>query len=398
VPGIKQNYYKLALYDFFQSFIIAYAIERLFWEQRGMTVQMVVVAEILYALLVAALELPTGYLADRWSRKWMMVVGAVFACGEFAVLIFATEFWHFALVVALAAVSGAATSGTRNALLYDSLKATGEEVLFEKKLGRLRAVQYGAHMVAGVIGGVVAVKSGLLSTYWWSLASVVMAVLVSLTLVEPPIRTVEKGPSTDATITKKAYAFLRQHPHLRFVLGYGVITGACLVYVDEFWQLYARDVGLPLVLFGVVLGINCLLTSISGLVAYKLKDKMPYSTLFVVALGLFALGTLLMAVFQNIWGLLFLFLSYGAAGIIEPLVSGYLHHRSPSEFRATAESYQSLAYRLTTIAVGLSFGYLSTRFGIMSGYLLLGILLWLYFGIFVVAGRRFYAQQLETTP
>lgn len=385
---LKRNFYKLALYNLFHSFIIAYAIERLFWEQRGMTVQMVVFAEIVYALVVAALEIPTGYLADRFSRKWMMVFGATFACFELAILIFATQFWHFALAVALAAVHGAATSGTENALLYDSLKVTGEEDSFEKKLGRLRAVEYGAHMVAGIIGGVVAVRLGYVSTYWFSLLSTALAFLVTFTLVEPPIRTREENEPVDHALAQKAYVFLRQNPHIMFILGFGVITGSCLVYVDEFWQLYAQDVGLPVVLFGVVLGINCLLNSISGLLAYKLKDKVPYTVLFAIVLCLFTIGVLMMAFLKSLMGLLFLFVSYGAAGIIEPLVSGYLHHRAPSEVRATVESYQSLGFRLTSALVGLAFGFVSTRLGIMSGFAFLGTLLFLVAVLYLLGSRR----------
>lgn len=385
---LKSNFYKLALYNLFHSFIIAYAIERLFWEQRGMTVQLVVFAEILYALVVAGLEIPTGYIADRFSRKWMMVFGAAFACFEFAILIYATHFWHFALAVALAAVSGAATSGTENALLYDSLKMLGEEESFEKKLGRLRAVEYGAHMVAGLMGGVVAVRFGFVSTYWFSLISTVFAFLVTFTLVEPPIRTLEQGAPEDHALAERAYAFLKQNPNVLFVLGYGVITGACLVYVDEFWQLYAKDVGLPVALFGVVLGINCLLNTVSGLLAYKLKEKVSYTVLFGLVLGLFTAGVLLMAWLKNPAGLIFLFLAYGSAGIIEPLVSGYLHHRAPSEFRATVESYQSLAFRLTSALVGLSFGWVSTQLGIMSGFALLGTLLLMVAALYFLGSRK----------
>lgn len=371
------NYIKLCLYGFFQAFILAYVIERLFWEQRGMTVQLMVYIEILYALVAAALELPTAHLADRWSRKWMMVVGAFLACFEFAILIFATEFWHFAGVAVVAAVSGAAVSGTRNALLYDSLLATGEESTFEKKVGFLRFVDYGSHMLSALLGGVVAMGYGLLTTYWWSLLATALAFVVTLTLVEPPMHEPESPRASEAppAPAKVAWAYLKQRPDLQSVMAYSVVTGACLIYVDEFWQIYAQRVGVPIALFGLVLGAICLLSACSGLIAHRLKGVAPWRPLLTGLLVVFCAGVAVMAFVGSPWGVLLLLVAYWAAGLMEPLTVGYLHHRVPSSIRATAESYQSLVSRVVSAVVGIVFGFIATRLGIFAGYkLLAGIL------------------------
>jgi len=71
---IRNNIWKLYAIRFFHNLIPAYVIERLFWEQRGMTIQMVVYTEIIYAITVVLLEIPTGIIADKWSRKKMIMV------------------------------------------------------------------------------------------------------------------------------------------------------------------------------------------------------------------------------------------------------------------------------------------------------------------------------------
>ncbi|MBW7460157.1 MFS transporter, partial [Paenibacillus sepulcri] len=113
------NLRMLYAFRFFSSLIPAYVIERLYWEERGMTIQMVVYTEIIYALTIVLLEIPTGVMADKWGRKRMLVLSAVLGCSEFVILLLADEFWHFALVVFLAGISRSAGSGTENALLYD---------------------------------------------------------------------------------------------------------------------------------------------------------------------------------------------------------------------------------------------------------------------------------------
>ena len=70
----KNNIYKLYFIIFFHNLIPAYVIERLFYEQRGMTVIMVVLCEIVYAVTIVILELPTGILADKFGRKGLIVI------------------------------------------------------------------------------------------------------------------------------------------------------------------------------------------------------------------------------------------------------------------------------------------------------------------------------------
>src|SRR5690554_5985350 len=100
--NVTGNVWKLYAFRFLSSLVPAYVIERLFWEERGMTIQMVVYTEIIFAITVLLFEVPTGIVADRWGRKQMMILSAVLGCFEFLILLFATEFWHFAVVVIIA--------------------------------------------------------------------------------------------------------------------------------------------------------------------------------------------------------------------------------------------------------------------------------------------------------
>lgn len=374
---LKSNVWKLYAYWFFHNLVFAYVIERLFWQQRGISIQQVVYTELIYAAVIVLIEIPTGSLADKWSRKNMMVLSAVFCICEFLILIFACNFWHFAAAVFLAAISKALSSGTSNALLYDSLKLIGEERSFEKILGRIRFFDYSAAMSAALIGSYAASKQGYEFNYWISLISVFVALIISITLVEPNIKT-----STEEkefwTYIKTSFKFIKSQASLKFVLLYGIITGACLTYVDEFWQLYIKEVNIPVIYFGIVSGASLFIVSIGGILAYKIKEKFSYKAIYSFLLIIFSTTLLISSYTTSKAGLIFIFLMYGAAGMIDPLVSGYLHHRTDSETRATVESFQSLASRIVIIIVGLIFGSFSTKYSIFIGFRFLGFFALLY--------------------
>jgi len=51
----------------------------------------------------------------------MLVISALLGFSEFLILLYATRFWHFALMTFLSGVAQSARSGSESALLYDSL-------------------------------------------------------------------------------------------------------------------------------------------------------------------------------------------------------------------------------------------------------------------------------------
>lgn len=53
---VSRNVPRLYILRFFHSLIPAYVIERLYWEQKGMTIQDVVYTEILYAVTIVLLD------------------------------------------------------------------------------------------------------------------------------------------------------------------------------------------------------------------------------------------------------------------------------------------------------------------------------------------------------
>ena len=133
--GCFSNVKKLYWISFFRSLIPAYVIERLFWQQRGMNLQMVVYVEIIYAITVTLFEIPSGILADKFGRKKMLTLYGALAATELSLLLFAYSFRQFALAIFLAGIGKALSSGSENALLYDTLLIENQHKGFEKHLG-----------------------------------------------------------------------------------------------------------------------------------------------------------------------------------------------------------------------------------------------------------------------
>jgi ABC-type dipeptide/oligopeptide/nickel transport system permease subunit len=76
------------------------------------------------------------------------------------------------------------------------------------------------------------------------------------------------------------------------------------------------------------------------------------------------------------------------SGIIEPITTGYLHHRIDSSMRATIDSFQSLGLNLVLIIAGLGFGYFSNEYDVFGGYGFIAVLCGVFLVYYFIVQKR----------
>jgi predicted MFS family arabinose efflux permease len=345
------------------------------------------------------LEVPLGIAADKWGRKNLLLLDAVLACFEFLLLLFATEFWHFALIVCLAGVGRSASSGAEDALLYDTLLAqgAGEERRFEQVLGRLRACDIGATIIAALCGSLLASRFELELNYWLSLGATIISLAFALSLREPQ-RAEANWPSEEeaepsgsiVTYMRDAAKFFAVTPSVCLVVLSGMVLGVSVTFVEEFWQTYLDRAGIPVIWFGLFSAGIFLLQLPGSLLAHALVGRARYRTILTTVLVVFAFGLTLLSVASAspAAGLAAIGAICLAAGITEPLVTGYVQHRTPSRMRATIGSFQSFGENAAMVIVGLGFGYFSMKHDIYGGFGTLAALCGAFLVWFYASSRR----------
>lgn len=106
---------------------------------------------VIWSVSSVIVEVPTGVLADRVSRRKLLVAGPLITASGFALWTVAPSFVAFAAGFVLWALGGALRSGTTQALVYDELNRLGRSQDYARLTGLMRAA--GA---IGVIGGTAA--------------------------------------------------------------------------------------------------------------------------------------------------------------------------------------------------------------------------------------------------
>ncbi|QSX06567.1 MFS transporter [Sedimentibacter sp. zth1] len=379
----KINYYKNIYFmyaiSFFDGLILAYVIERLFWAERGMNVTMVVATEIIYAITTIVLEVPSGVLADKFGRKKLLLIGAFLSLLEMTIIYYAHSFFAFGFAVFLAGINNAFRSGAKEALIYDSLQEAKKEAGFEGVYGRVNAIDTIGATIAALSGGVLAYYFGLEINYVVSIFSKAIAFILVIFIKEPSrkILEIDNNNTSFKIYIKEGIKFFKNNKVIFNYCMIGCFLSACWSYIDEFWQLLAVQINVPIFLFGVISISYSVFTVPGNLLADKLKKIISYSKFFKLTPFVFALGFILIGISKSYWMFTPLMFLGIWNGILTPLLEGCIHHNTDSSIRATVESLLSLLMRLFAIGVGLLFSIFANK-NILLGYLSLGVLCLIY--------------------
>ena len=121
-------------------------------QRQGLSYVQISLLLSVWAASALLLELPSGMLADLWSRKVVIALSMLLKAGGFLVWAFRPDFTGFLLGFIAWGAQEALCSGAAEALLYDALKLEGRESSFEAVAGAgelASTAAIGSAMIAG---------------------------------------------------------------------------------------------------------------------------------------------------------------------------------------------------------------------------------------------------------
>lgn len=380
---LKANIWKFYLFNIFSSFVLYYAIDKILMESRGLSVTDMVLVEISYTVARLVLEVPSGALADRWSRKYVLALNMVFFMVNTFLWVIAHNISLFILGSLAASVHMAFRSGTDTSFLYDTLKQLNKSDAYTKTLGNVIFWENLLAIAAGIAGGMIADAFGLTVPFWITLAFSFIAVIVALSFTEPKIHrtTGEMGYWKHIAETGK---YLWRRPFLVNLMVFSVIMGVSLLTIDEYGQLYFVGVGVPVLALGYLAAVGSGIEAIGGKFAYRLS-RFSRKKVFAFAIATSATGFAVVGLTNSWYGVPFAFLPWLAFYFTHPLVMADLHNELPSSQRATGASFLSLLHSLAAIPLAFGFGRAADGLSIATAYLLVGILVAVYFIAFLLS-------------
>lgn len=248
-----------------------------------------------WSAVAFALEVPSGALADRVSRRRLLIIASLVRAAGCVLLITVPSYPIFAIGFVLWGVASALRSGTFQALVYDELAATGHERSYGRLIGTAGTIAPLAGVGATLAAAPLLALGGYPLVGWVSAAVCLAGAAVSWTLPEQPrIRQPDGGVRGYLHTLRDGLVEARRNRAVYFVL----IVLVCLNLgaVDEYVPLLLRGHGIPTVFVPILLAAQGVLIAAASWAAGRWPTTrllVPAAALIIGAVAL-AAGALIM--------------------------------------------------------------------------------------------------------
>lgn len=344
--------------------------------------QMVVVGTVLEAS-VFLFEIPTGVVADLYSRRLSVLIGLVLVGAGFVVQGIGTTFLAMLIAQVIWGIGYTFTSGADRAWLADEIGAQNVAPVFT----RAQQLRLGATIVGTLLAGGLGLIDIRLPLIVSGAGFVVLAGALAVTMSErafAPIPAAERETFAHmGRSLREGLAVARNRPVVRAMLIISLLSGLSSEAVDRLWTVRVLDdfdiPGLPgsdnpAVLFAAISLIGTAIALVVSLVVNALalervNDLHPHR-LLAGLIGVEVAGIAGLALLGTLWAALGgLWARNAAAALAEPIQSAWLNRNLDSRTRATSLSLNGQADAIGQVIGGPPLGVLANRVSVPAALL-----------------------------
>ena len=368
---------KIYTYQFFDELILIYPLYAVMFADYGLTAIQIGVLFAVWAATALILEVPSGVLADKYSRRHILFFAALIRILGYALWLFSPTFAGFLAGFICWGITSAFTSGTFEALVFDELKRFGCENEYTKVIGRAKSLGLLAVLIASV--GASALEShGYPFLLYFSMVPLLLSGIAAILLPKAVIYE-STGEREYIPLLKRGLAdIVRNASVLRLIL-FISFSLAVAGSLDEFWPLFGNQAGLPnstvAVFFGSLYGFQ----AIGSAIAHKFRESRNavFYSLFIINGALLLIASLIFKPYSVIFLLPFVFLFQ----IFDVILEGRLQHAIPTGTRATVSSVKDFVSGVSSMGVLLAFGAIAGAWSYQKAFIVSGIVI-IFTGLF----------------
>ena len=357
----------------------------------GLTISEFATLNLVWAISIILLEVPSGAFADQVGRKKLVVISSVLMIFEIGILLFTPVgsgivFWMFFLNRVLSGAAEAAASGADEALAYDSIPKTERESAWKKTMKYVMIMMSVGFILSSIIGALVYSESFINSTLSTIGSDLVFSkeqtlkfplylnFITALGTLIVALRFEENHkPSKEGNFiaikesfsgTIKAGQWILKTPAASVLILIGLFYDSIIrVFYTVLSNIY-RILKIPEWSWGFVGAVASIVGIGVAIICEKMVNKFTPSINFGVVTVLTFLGCLAVSLAIPGLGIILLLPMFTSMRFLQYFLSHYLNKVTPSKQRATVLSFKGLS-------MNLSFGILTQVFGVLTAQLYL---------------------------
>jgi MFS family permease len=361
------------------SVLLSMPVMNLFFKEAGMNTTALAISQAVFTLVMLTLDIPAGWIADKFSRKWANFSGDMIIGLSLIYYSYVTTLSGVIVAEILFAAGLALSNGADRPLLryycqklWPSVHDANDEsgAALKRTDARNVSLSLVAQAIGALLGGAIGGHSASLTVRLSSVTFFIGA-LLSTRLIEPPRKTACSLTDRKGLVVryKKSVSELKEVISSH-VMGKNDV--APLVYANALgsnctraliWLLTPVAIagGVPVWLVGFGWAGNLLTGVIGSHSAEKRAGHMSDRRVFVIGVTPAIVSCLVLAAGITHWSVWF-YLGLGfARGWCSATLRTRLTLKAPFDYQTTVESICSTVSRLLYVPLILSIGYLADR-------------------------------------
>ncbi|HBT49074.1 MFS transporter [Caldanaerobacter subterraneus] len=328
---------------------------------------------IINHIAVMLFEIPTGALADTYSRKFSVLLSLLIGSLTSIGIYFNTSFTVLLFLYFLSGVGATLNSGAFESWFADSFLLGQKEMDLTKYWGRLTSFNYLGSTI-GFLGGSVLVRYNIFREIWLIEGIGIFLVFIYVFLAGKEAKLQKKTDeySYREYFNKiaKGTVYLFKH---RILLS--ITVGSFFFFFSSgimsmLWQPYFERAGIPVELFGIILALTMVLSIFVPRYADRIGERFKGAarTLMIVSITSALFIFMMYAIPKYSFIPYIIYTAVYSAHT--PIFMSYFNKLIPSSERATIISIYSLFISVSTILCTYSFGVLSDKKGLYAALFL----------------------------
>jgi predicted MFS family arabinose efflux permease len=322
-----------------------------------------------------ALEIPAGAFTDKYGKKTVLILSSAFSFFMMAIYFFGNSFWEFAIASIFLGLWSAFTSGTRSALLFDTLAKLKRKHDYKQVYGKMILYSHiGNALILLSIPFIysINVKLPFLIGIIFSITLLALGTLIH----EPKIKKHENHK-----IMRSSLKEIFGKKSVLFAIILMMISFASIFAFSEFKQPLLLIASIDIIYFGIIYALIRGLSGIGGMIPHKIHNKKigKYS----ISIGILLIFISFLSFFSEISyfiiiGILIIALS---EGLLRVAFYDKINHLIASENRTTILSIASVLQLVGKIIIVLIMGFLADLIGVTQMFFPITIIFVMAIGI-----------------
>lgn len=375
----KRNLWLFYCINFISNFWFFTPIVALYFNEKTGSATAALSIFSIVAITTSIFEIPTGILGDKISKRSVLLLSAIFALIPTILYAYGSNYYYLIIAAICAGFGNALSSGTGEALLYETLQDLNLENEYKKLSGIYNTAFSLSIGLASIIGGYLATIS-LRLPFIVSICTGVVYVVISYFLVEPSHRKSQPRIKNNWYVhTMESVRYLLFHRAQFCLMCLSVIGWAiCIQTMFKSISLLYASNGVALFYFGLFQAITSVASIIGMLMSHTISKKISDSTSLIGIGILFVLLWCAATIVEGVYIVIPIAIIQFLFGIQMPIINHAMHVYMPDNKRATILSIRNSISAVCVTVFTALFGYTIDIYGTPVAFRYFAYILILY--------------------